>query len=75
MTKLFDHAVSTVSELPAEMQDEVARIMLSFVNENEEIYVLSPEEEADIDEALAEVERGELATDEEVRSVLAKYRL
>lgn len=75
MTKLFDHAVSTVSELPAEMQDEIARMILSFVGENEEIYVLSPEEEADIDEALAEVERGELASKDEVRSVLAKYRL
>lgn len=38
-------------------------------------YVLSPEEEADLDASLAEAERGEFATDEEVRALWAKHGL
>jgi predicted transcriptional regulator len=38
-------------------------------------YELTPEEEADIDASLAEAERGEFATDEEVRAVWAKHGL
>jgi len=38
-------------------------------------YVLTPEEEADLDASLAEAERGEFATDEEVRAVWAKHGL
>jgi len=38
-------------------------------------YVLTPEEEADLDASLAEAERGDFATDEEVRAVWAKHGL
>jgi predicted transcriptional regulator len=38
-------------------------------------YALTPEEEADIDASLAEADRGEFATDDEVRAVWAKHRL
>ena len=38
-------------------------------------YVLTIEEEADLDASLAEAERGEFATDEEVRAVWAKHGL
>ena len=38
-------------------------------------YALTPEEEADLDASLAEAERGEFATDEEVRAVWAKHGL
>jgi len=34
-------------------------------------YVLTPEEEADLEASLAEAERGEFATDEEVRAMWA----
>jgi len=39
------------------------------------LYELTPEEAADIDASLAEAERGELATEEEVRSLWAKHGL
>jgi predicted transcriptional regulator len=35
---------------------------------------LTEEERADLREALAEAERGEFATDEEVEAVFARYR-
>ncbi|RWX75543.1 hypothetical protein EPK99_17750 [Neorhizobium lilium] len=76
MTKLLDIAIEAAKDLPAEMQDEIAGILLRFMGEGEgEIYQLTPEEEADLDEALAEAERGEFATDEEVRAMWAKYGL
>jgi hypothetical protein len=36
---------------------------------------LTPEEQADLDEAEAEIARGELATDEQIRAMWAKYDL
>ena len=41
----------------------------------QKLYVLTLEEEADIDASLAEADRGEFATDEEVRAVWAKHGL
>ncbi|MEJ2374035.1 MAG: hypothetical protein P8Y71_01060 [Pseudolabrys sp.] len=40
-----------------------------------DLYHASPEELKAIDEALEEVARGEIATDEEVEAVFAKYRI
>jgi hypothetical protein len=39
------------------------------------VYHASPEELKLIDEALAAIARGEIASDEEVEAVFAKYRL
>ena len=38
-----------------------------------EVYQLTPEEEADLEEADREIERGEVVGEEEVRTILAKY--
>ena len=39
------------------------------------LYELTPEEEAELDASLAEAERGEFATDDEVCAVWAKHGL
>jgi predicted transcriptional regulator len=39
------------------------------------VYVLTPEEEASISPSLAQADRGEFATDEEVRAIWAKHGL
>lgn len=76
MTKLFDEAVTAVRRLPAEMQDEIARAMLILVgDERDDVYVLTPEERAAIEQSEEEVARGEFASDEEVRALWAKYGL
>jgi predicted transcriptional regulator len=75
MTRLFEQAIETVSALPDEMQDDLARMLLQFAGVEQPPYVLTPEEAADIDASLAEAERGEVATDEEVRAVWAKHGL
>jgi hypothetical protein len=75
MTKLLDQAIEIAKELPVEMQDELAGILLRFMGESRPAYELTPEEIADLDEADREIERGELATDEDVRAMWAKHGL
>ncbi len=75
MTSLFKQAVETVSALPADRQDELARVLLQLAGVEQPPYLLTPEEEADINVSLAEAERGEFATDEEVRAMWAKHGL
>ncbi|CAN7309134.1 hypothetical protein [Neorhizobium sp. LjRoot104] len=76
MTKLLDRAIEAARELPAEMQDEIAGILLRLMGEDDgAVYQLTPEEEADLEEADREIERGEIATEEEVRAMWAKYGL
>jgi predicted RNA-binding Zn ribbon-like protein len=72
MTKLLEHAVDGVRGLPAEVQDELARLLLQVAGEEQPVIRLTPEERADLADADAEIARGEFATDEQIRSMLAK---
>ena len=72
MTKLLEHAVDSVRTLPAEVQDELARLLLQVAGEEQPIIVLTSEERADLADADAEIARDEFATDEQIRSILAK---
>jgi hypothetical protein len=74
MTKLLEEAVQKVQALPLEMQEQAARMLLAYAGDEEPILALTPEEEADLLEAQAEMRRGEFATAAEVEAVLAKYR-
>ncbi|HTG06657.1 MAG TPA: hypothetical protein VK635_21710 [Bradyrhizobium sp.] len=69
---MLEQAVEAVSTLPDDTQDELARILLQLAGVEQPSYELSPEEAADIDASLAEAERGEFATDEEVAAIWAK---
>ena len=75
MTRLLEQAVETVSALPAEMQDELARVLLQLAGVEQPPILLARGEDAGLAEAEAEIERGELATDDEVRAMWAKYDL
>lgn len=75
MTELLEMALNKVRELPPDKQDQAARAILDVVNGAEEdIYELSDEENAAIDIGLAELERGEFASEEEVAALLTKFR-
>jgi predicted transcriptional regulator len=65
MTKLLDDAVEAVRKMPAEAQDEIARMMLSMAG-NDEPYELTDDERAIIERSMAEAARGEFVSDEEV---------
>ncbi|MFD1704323.1 hypothetical protein ACFSCV_15050 [Methylopila henanensis] len=75
MTELLEQAVQTARKLPAEMQDELARLMLTYAGRDAQVIDLTPEEEADLIEAQAEMKRGDFATDDEVEAVLSRFRL
>jgi len=75
MTKLLEHALETVPGLPPEMQDELARMLLQFAGEEQPVIQLTAKEEASFQESFAQADRGEFATDEQVRAIWAKHGL
>ena len=75
MTRLLEQAIEAVSSLPDDAQDDLARVLLQLAGVEQPLYELTPQEEADIDASLGEAERGEFATDEEVRATWAKHGL
>ena len=73
MTRLLEEAVATVASPPDEQQDKFARIPLQLAGHEQPVYVLTPEEEADLGASIAAEERGDFATDEEMLAIRAKY--
>jgi hypothetical protein len=76
MTKLFEHAVETVRNLPPETQDALARIVLQLARENDlPPIAMSVEDEASFEESLAEAERDDFVSDEAIGAFWAKHGL
>lgn len=61
--------LSRVERWPEEDQDELAQIALEIEARRHGVYRATPEELRAIDEALAAVARGEIASDAEVEAV------
>jgi hypothetical protein len=72
MTKLVERAVAAISELPAETQDDLARLMLALAESAPQ--PLTPDEAAAIAEAEAEIGRGEQVPPEIIGGILARAR-
>jgi hypothetical protein len=75
MTELLERAVETLRGLPPETQDALARILLQLAGDDPSIVRLSGEEEESFNTPLLEAERGEFATDDEIRAIWAKHGL
>ena len=76
MTKLLDRALEVARALPPDAQDDIARIVLQLAGSGDSVAVaLSRAERAAVAASKAAAARGEFATDEQVRSVWAKYGL
>jgi hypothetical protein len=73
VTRLLEQAFHKVAALPEEQQDELARVMLQLAGVDQPPIQLTPEEEADLAEADAEIARGDLASAKEVRAMWAKH--
>jgi predicted transcriptional regulator len=50
-------------------------MLLQFAGEDQPLLQLGAEEAASFDESLAQADRGEFATDEQVRAIWAKHNL
>jgi predicted transcriptional regulator len=74
MTRLLEMAIEAARQLSPQEQDELARTIMEIVQGGEEdIHVLSDEERAAIEEGLAEADRGEFVTEEDLRAIVAKH--
>ncbi len=73
MTEHLTRALAEAQRLTERDQKDLAEIVRAFVvARTGEPYRLSPEEEAAVDEGLAQIERGEFASDEAVEAVLRR---
>jgi hypothetical protein len=76
MTKLLERALEAARTLPADAQDDIARVVLRLAGTDEEVPVaLSADEREAISTSQDAAVRGEFATDEQVRAVWAKHGL
>jgi len=74
MIKMLEDAIEKVKKLSPERQQYAAEVLEQIAEAGEGVYTLSEEERRLVREGLAELDRGEAATDEEVRAVYDKYR-
>jgi hypothetical protein len=75
MTDLLEQAVESVRALPAETQDALARILMQFAGVDQSVVELTAEEAASFDGSIAQEERGEFATDEQIGAIWKKHGL
>jgi hypothetical protein len=75
MSVLLEKAVASARKLPRDRQDDLARLMLQLVGEEQPVIPLTAEEEATFEESLAQEARGEFATDARIKAIWAKHGL
>jgi DNA-binding TFAR19-related protein (PDSD5 family) len=73
MTDLLEKAVEAVRRLPPEAQDEIARAMLQLAEDEEAAEPIDPADLEAVLEGLAQAERREFASDEEVEAALRRF--
>ena len=75
MAKSLEQALEAAHGLPANMQDDLADMILHFVGDDRPVVAISANEAASFDESFAQAARVELAIDEQVRAIWAKHGL
>lgn len=70
----IDAVLERVRTWAERRQEDAVRLLLTMEAEEIGPYRLSDEDRADIEAAIEEIERGEVATDAEVEKVFARYR-
>lgn len=78
MTELLEEAVAKVRKLPAQDQNEAAKLLRMFAEQGEEPEELDreidEETRAAIREGLAQAERGEFVGEQDMAALLARFR-
>ncbi|HEX2592558.1 MAG TPA: hypothetical protein VHL34_13730 [Rhizomicrobium sp.] len=70
----IDAVLNRVRSWPKERQEDLVGWINALEDLDEGDYELTEEERADLDAAEEEVRRGEIATDEQVKALLDRYR-
>ncbi len=73
MTELLEKAIDTVKRLDPQRQDEIAHLLLSLAVQEEEPEEIDPEDLPYVLEGLEQLERGEVATQEQVTAAFARF--
>ena len=71
---VLDKAIEKVKQLSSERQEYAAEVLEQIAAAGDGVYHLSDEERRLVREGLAELDRGEAATEAQVRAVYDKYR-
>lgn len=74
MNKVLENLIERVAALPKEAQEEVVRSVVEIEQRHQGIYQLDEDEQADILEALEEMKRGDVATDDEADALFKRLK-
>jgi hypothetical protein len=74
MTDLMEKALATIKGWSAAQQEEAALILLALDRLGPEAYPASDAELQAVDEALAELESGQLASESDVDAAFSRFR-
>ena len=74
MIKVLEQAIEKVKALSPERQKYAAEVLEQIAAAGDGVYRLTDEERRLVREGLAELDRGEYASEKEVRAVYDKYR-
>ena len=75
MTKLMEQAIEKVSLLAEGRQNELAQMLIDVAAQDLHPYVFTDEERKGIEEGLAEMQRGEFASDADVAEMWKRFGL
>ncbi|MBX3570257.1 MAG: hypothetical protein KF914_19505 [Rhizobiaceae bacterium] len=75
MTELLERAVDVTRNLPASLQDDIARMMLQIAGEELSPHPLGRDDEASFEESLRQAEHREFAAEADVSAIWAKHGL
>ena len=75
MSKLLEDAIEKVRKLPEDRQAYVAEVLERIAAAGSDVFVVPEEHRAAIVEGLAQADRGEFATDEEMAALWKKCGL
>ena len=73
MNKKLETLLELVSAWPEAAQDELVKIIAEIEARHGDAYRLSEDEKAAIEQALAAVDRGDIATDEEMAALFKRH--
>ena len=75
MTTDLKHLLDRVQTWPEEARDELVAVANQIESElNSRVYIATQDELRVIDAAVASIDRGEIATDAEIKAAFAKFR-
>jgi predicted transcriptional regulator len=73
MTNIVDDAVTAIQKLPPHQQEALARLVLRLAGQDDEPEPIDPAHLPAVLEGLAQAERGEFATPEEVDAAFRRF--